>query len=230
MTEPYQLHPDVLVLRRADGSACLVHLDGKACILDAAAVEQLDRVLSPDARLEVADSDFVGDLVRERLIHPRGAPLKMGRRVWPALLRRGLHPARRSSAVPRQAAWLLVLARLGVARLGWAALVRVWNQEFPQPLTGVADPTSARMLGQAVRRAADAAVVGYQCKERALTALAVVRSRGVSADLVLGVRHLPLAAHVWVEAHGQVIADEPERCWQFEPVARFGSSGWRPSR
>jgi hypothetical protein len=225
--ERCRLHPDVLVLRRSDGSACLLHLDGRAYVVDAQSVTVLDRLVSPDAELGSADVEAVSDLLRERLINLPGMHTESRGGVWPPLFRWTLRATRRLRMEPgRHALVLLALARIGVAGLRWAGALRAWEDEFPQPAAGVADHPLAVTLGQSVRRAATAGIVGYACKEYALATLALVREHGISAELVLGVRHLPLGAHVWVETSGHVVGDDPERCWQFEPVARYSGSGY----
>ena len=52
----------------------------------------------------------------------------------------------------------------------------------------------------------------------ALTLFLINGSR--RADLVIGVRTNPFAAHAWVEADGAVVADQGEQCSSFTPIAR----------
>jgi hypothetical protein len=224
---PYTFSPDVLVVRRSDGSASLLHLDGNTCVLDAAAVSELDTLLGPAG---AADPAFVADLLRERLIRRPGARHAGRVRPWLALFGLGLLAARGVRGHPRaQAVVLLLLARAGIALFGWASTVRAWEDAFPQPqpqphpqpAPGPTARLSLDDVGQAIGRG----VGRSDCKARALAALALVRSNGGSARLVLGVRHFPVAAHAWVEANGTIVADDPERCGQFEAVASYSGSG-----
>jgi hypothetical protein len=43
---------------------------------------------------------------------------------------------------------------------------------------------------------------------------------GGEAQLVLGVRGMPFAAHCWVEHRGAPINDEPAYCSAFRPILR----------
>ncbi len=65
-------------------------------------------------------------------------------------------------------------------------------------------------------------LIGLECKERSLVCLALARESGIPAQLIVGVAHDPMQGHIWVEAGGRVISDDPEHHRSFEPVARYG--------
>ena len=70
----------------------------------------------------------------------------------------------------------------------------------------------------AVRDVAARSLLRLECKERALTCLALARDLGLAADLVIGLSYTPLRAHVWVACAGRVVGDEAEICGTYEAV------------
>jgi hypothetical protein len=62
-------------------------------------------------------------------------------------------------------------------------------------------------------RAVDRACVCYPkkalCLQRSAVTTCILRSHGIAAQMVVGVRPMPFAAHAWVEVHGAVINDWP---------------------
>ena len=54
------------------------------------------------------------------------------------------------------------------------------------------------------------------CLPRALAIFVLLRSRGVSATLHIGVKRYPFGAHAWVECLGGVL-DDRAGGWQHEP-------------
>lgn len=48
------------------------------------------------------------------------------------------------------------------------------------------------------------------CLQRSSVAVALLRSHGIPAEMVIGAQRLPLKAHAWVEVGGNVINDKPE--------------------
>lgn len=227
----FALHPDVLCLRRPDGSSRLIHLGGSSCVLDEFATRSFDALLGIEDFGEV-DEAFVSTLLAERLImsitkEGRSAPRRTVRaRLSGTALSRLLDYADSRMSPEVRSRALLLIAKLAVRWLGWARTMAAWEQHYPQPRD--ARPASATMrtaIDDAVRDAAAAAFLRYECKERSLAALALCRLAHFSAILVLGVQFLPLFAHAWVECEGQIIGDDAERCWRFEPVAYYSGSG-----
>jgi Transglutaminase-like superfamily/Coenzyme PQQ synthesis protein D (PqqD) len=69
------------------------------------------------------------------------------------------------------------------------------------------------IIGQ-VCRAVDRACVWYPrktlCLQRSAVTTCLLRSNGVSAQMMIGVRPMPFLAHAWVEADGFVLNDWPK--------------------
>jgi Transglutaminase-like superfamily len=61
-------------------------------------------------------------------------------------------------------------------------------------------------------RAVDLAAVFYfhkvLCLQRSAAAVCLLKKYGFAAQLVIGVQHLPFAAHAWVELDGAVVNDK----------------------
>ncbi len=60
------------------------------------------------------------------------------------------------------------------------------------------------------------------CLLRSLSLYRFLRSAGVRAEHVIGVRRFPFAAHAWVECDGSAVRDERAR--DFTPLARIGNA------
>lgn len=74
-----------------------------------------------------------------------------------------------------------------------------------------ADVTAAIEARKAVLRAAEAIPVKTNCLDRAIALWWLLNSRGLSAELQIGVRLDPgkgLRAHAWVEVEGDALLDE----------------------
>jgi hypothetical protein len=71
---------------------------------------------------------------------------------------------------------------------------------------------NSSIIGQ-VCGAVDRACVWYPkrtlCLQRSAVTTCLLRSKGVSAQMMIGVRPMPFLAHAWVEADGSVINDWP---------------------
>ena len=100
------------------------------------------------------------------------------------------HPRRRARA-------LVIIARGAIALFGWPATLRAWERHYPQPGPAV------RIHLDAVD-AIDATVreIAREPRERALACLALVRSSGMEADLIID------AGHVWVECGPRILGDQ----------------------
>lgn len=239
----YQLHPDVVWIGRPDGSARLMHMSANVCAIDAdsatlltsiievgpersasalAAQEEIDEA---EAREEV--QDFIADLRKQKLIQPlqeRQPPLDRVRDGAARALVPGVIRLVGLSRSLRGRVWgLLWAARWAVAQFGWARAVREWERIYPQPAAEGPDRDAhLEAIDHAVRQRASRSFIGVECKERSLACLALAREHGIAAEMIVGVTHNPLQGHVWVEAGGRVISDNPEHCRPFEPVARYG--------
>ncbi|ETW95078.1 MAG: hypothetical protein ETSY1_32115 [Candidatus Entotheonella factor] len=239
----YRLHPDVVWIARPDGSARLMHMSANVCAIDADAAALLKSVLDmgaehaatelaaneeideAEAREEV--QDFIAELRQQKLIQPlqQRQPLLeqirdgAARTLMPGAIRLvGLSRSMRGKV------WgLLWAARWAVAQFGWARAVREWERLYPQPAVETAQRDEhLAAIDHAVRQRASRSLIGVECKERSLACLALARESGIAAEMIVGVTHNPLQGHVWVEAGGRVISDNPEHCRPFEPVARYG--------
>jgi hypothetical protein len=61
------------------------------------------------------------------------------------------------------------------------------------------------------------------CLEQSLALYYHLRRRGISAELRLGVRHTPFAAHAWVEYRGEPLHEQRDFINQFVPLPRTAS-------
>jgi hypothetical protein len=84
-------------------------------------------------------------------------------------------------------------------------LVRGWPVLAPRR----PDPAAARRITQAVDRAAVRYFKRAWCLQRSATNVCLLRLRGIEAELVIGARKLPFAAHAWVEVEGEVVNNHP---------------------
>lgn len=71
------------------------------------------------------------------------------------------------------------------------------------------DQESARRICGAVDRAATYYYKRAWCLQRSATTVCLLRLRGIAAELVIGARKMPFAAHAWVELDGQVLNNSP---------------------
>ena len=238
----YQLHPDVVWIARPDGSACLMHMNANVCAIDAEAAALLTSIIEVGSEHSASDlaaryvidkaeargqvQDFITDLHKQRLIQPlqqrkfsrENARDLAARALVPVVIRllKILRPRNKVKG-------LLWTARWAVLQFGWATAVRAWEHVYPQPALG--STTAVGMLeaiDHEVRQATSRSLIGLDCKERSLVSLALVRESGIAAQLVVGFAHDPMQGHVWVEAAGQVVGDDPEHPLSFEPVVRYG--------
>ena len=47
------------------------------------------------------------------------------------------------------------------------------------------------------------------CLQRSAATACLLKSHGVSAQMIIGVQHIPIKAHAWVEVDGRVVNDKP---------------------
>jgi len=59
------------------------------------------------------------------------------------------------------------------------------------------------------------------CLQRSAVTTCLLRSCGVGAKLVIGVRPMPFCAHAWVEVDGSVVNDFPTVTRFYQPVSAF---------
>ncbi|HEU4561556.1 MAG TPA: lasso peptide biosynthesis B2 protein [Longimicrobium sp.] len=61
------------------------------------------------------------------------------------------------------------------------------------------------------------------CLEQSLALYVLLRRRGVSADLRLGVRPYPFMAHAWVELHGEPVNEDREAVENLRPLPEIAA-------
>jgi hypothetical protein len=229
-------------IERPDGSVHLMHMSANVCAIDAEAAALLRAIFAagpaqaatelaardniPVAEAEEDVADFITSLRRQRLIQPvpREAPAAPRDRIAPGLIRGALRVVDGVARKPRaRTRGLLWTARWAVFLFGWARAIRAWEALFPQPAAATtASPQRLAEIDKAVREIAAGSIVGLECKERSLVCLALARTHGIRAQLIVGIAHDPMQGHVWVEAAGRVLGDDPEHYRSFDPVARYG--------
>jgi hypothetical protein len=143
-----------------------------------------------------------------------------------ALVQQALRLAERGPSRRRMAGRLLHVARWSIVLFGWSETVRAWERRYRQPADEQScDSQELELIDRTVRLAAARSLGGHECKERALTCLALVRTSGMAAELVIGITEPPLRAHVWVEAGETVVSDDPDNCQGYARVARYAGTG-----
>lgn len=133
-------------------------------------------------------------------------------------------PERAASPLPRR--WpsvLLALLGLAVAEVVLLFGFPVFHRMVRRLPRGASRPPSPGELEWAVTVVETAARAHFRrawCLQRSCALLWVLRSRHLAADLVIGVRRLPFAAHAWVEAQGRVVGDDPRLCGRYQVIER----------
>jgi hypothetical protein len=235
------MHPDVVFVKHADGTSWLLQMSANTCRFDAESTELLESILAhgreasirtmveqfgvEESEIRADVADFISGLLKQQLIEPANGTSRNGHRAG-RIISMALSWMDRKGRDPRRRAWrLLFVARLAVARFGWARTIEAWEQRYPQPARGggATDAAVLDAIDTAVRETAARSLLSHECKERALACMALARDAGVEADLVIGLTYIPLAAHVWVECGQRIISDRPEHCRPYEKVARYGS-------
>jgi hypothetical protein len=131
-----------------------------------------------------------------------------------------LTPAERGLFV--SAVLLLPLFSLGLQVFGLARL-QAWLERKPLPARRPPSIRELSGIGAAVNRAARCVSGPVSCLTRSLFLCGLLRRRGVSGELRIGVRLVggQLDAHAWVEYAGVPINDAPDVSRRF---AAFGES------
>lgn len=85
--------------------------------------------------------------------------------------------------------------------------------------------TSPAIDAATVRRAVDVACALYlkpsTCFHRSAVLVSLLRTVGIDAQMVMGIRTEPYQGHAWVEIDGVVVNDEHAVTSQYIPVERF---------
>ncbi|MBV8359625.1 MAG: lasso peptide biosynthesis B2 protein [Deltaproteobacteria bacterium] len=235
----YLLSPDVVLMPLEDGTAQLVDLDGSFFGLSKTAVQMLKGTLEmgkgDTVQRIAADYNADHDRVDADLTALLGTLRAKGliRRSddhLPAVRLRTIialaisYPALRIVA-PVRNQWLKALALLAAARLcfalaGWARTVEAWQKCLKRSYRPVANLELERLIDTIDRATRHSAshLPSIACKERALCCWFMLRSAGVPARLVMGMRVLPLSGHCWCQVDERILTDSPEHCKAYTPV------------
>ncbi len=80
------------------------------------------------------------------------------------------------------------------------------------PVRHLGTKSESIVIGQ-ILGAVERASVWYPkkalCLQRSAVTTCLLRTRGIQASMVVGVRPMPLLAHAWVEVYGRVVNDSP---------------------
>jgi coenzyme PQQ synthesis protein D (PqqD)/transglutaminase superfamily protein len=216
----YLLSPDVVFMPLADGTAQLIDLDGSFYGLSETAALMLKNTLATDERgaLQQIAAHYNADLDRVhadlaellRTLRAKGLIRCTDDRVPAVGLRTAMAVAisypvfKIVTPIHNQRLRvfvLLALARLCFALFGWARTVAAWHKClrcFPVLAADSPRQQVIDTIDDAVGRSADK-LPSISCKERALCCWYMLRSAGVPAKLVMGVRFLPFRRIVGVK-------------------------------
>jgi Transglutaminase-like superfamily/Coenzyme PQQ synthesis protein D (PqqD) len=236
----YLLSPDVVLMPLADGTAQLVDLDGSFYGLSETAAQMLKATLDMgehDAFQRIA-AQYNADLDRVRtdlaelietlrakgLIRRSGDRLRTVAGLRTAMALAISYPVFKIVTPVRnqrlKAMMLLAVARLCFALFGWARTVNAWHKFLRRPHVSAADLEQQPLIAaidDAIRLSANN-LPSISCKERALCCWFMLRSAGVKAKLLMGVRFLPFSAHCWCEVDERILTDSAESCKAYTPI------------
>jgi hypothetical protein len=238
----YSLPRDVILLMVRDGSARLLDMAGGFHAVPAVGARMLEETLANGAAaaaMRIAEdygvahrqvqddlAVFLRDLEKQGLLcSQRNRRRTGGLGAARILLRPALAVAHRLLRSPeKRARAVLGLARLSFAVFGWTATVAVWQEahaHLPARQADGRDAETVQGLDRTVRAAVAGHPVAVACKERALCAWSLARTAGFNASLIVGIDLFPMAGHCWCEVAARPLGDDPNRCDQFTPVARW---------
>ncbi|MDQ6942135.1 MAG: lasso peptide biosynthesis B2 protein [Candidatus Eremiobacteraeota bacterium] len=163
-------------------------------------------------RFESDLAAFARRCVTERVLEPSGAAAAL-RSATPARV-----PSRGTRPTTLAALFCLIGTRRALGRDGFRKTYERYALLPASSRTrrlGAALPAFARAENFFVARRAP-----EDCLLRSLSLYRFLRSAGVPAEHLIGVRRFPFAAHAWVECDGSPVCDELAR--GFTPLARIG--------
>ncbi len=134
-----------------------------------------------------------------------------------------MKPSTMRRAYQREAFVAILLARL-VVRFVSPARIFAWANRPARRVNRFAGDET-KWISWAVQRVAARPRMNALCLPRALATHAMLRRRGITSRLCLGVarENQALVAHAWVEIGENRIALDPEIV-RFTPLARFGGT------
>jgi hypothetical protein len=109
------------------------------------------------------------------------------------------------------------MSRQGLAR----TLVLLQSEKGASPKAPEAVMRRVVRSYHALRRAFRQGRTSYDCLFRSLALAAVLRRKGINADLCIGIIDLPFTSHAWVEALGLVLNETASKRDEYTAVGRF---------
>jgi hypothetical protein len=123
-------------------------------------------------------------------------------------------------------AWvLLLIVQIGLRTLSFSRLRRFLGLEHAKPLESETDDSAtADRIRRLVSMAARNHVVSMTCLPRALALEWLLRRRGISAELRIGVQRGDdgVVAHAWVECQGRAVGEPGDVEERYSPLLRVG--------
>jgi hypothetical protein len=123
--------------------------------------------------------------------------------------------------------WRLALAWYHLARVSAArrskGLPGIISILHSLPAGAATRPDSA-IVTKSVRATASAAALSFghpMCLDRSAALVCLLRSSGVTAELVIAAQRMPFAAHAWVEVQGQAVNEIHENTRDLSVLERF---------
>lgn len=233
---------DVIHVSCPDGTARLLNLNGEFYAISEIADIMLRQSLShgplaaaqeiskrygtalPEVQTDL--DHFLNEVIRVGLIRRRSVSRKCSASKALALLI--LAPAfyvAHHAPLPLNArAWiLLAITHYSLRLFGWTR-----TREFCKRFHETPDPRLSQGLWErtvtvtqaTVRAVAAKHLLRVDCKERSLCCWTLLRTAGLPASLVIGVRLFPLLGHCWCESNS-TLSDDREECEQFTPVVQY---------
>jgi hypothetical protein len=119
---------------------------------------------------------------------------------------------------------LLAFARLSFALAGWARTIEAFQKYAVSPFSNFDGPGDRQKVVDSIEnaiRCSANALRAISCKERALGCWFMLRTAGVPARLVMGVRLSPFSAHCWCEVDERILLDTPDNCRGYTPIVCY---------
>ena len=116
---------------------------------------------------------------------------------------------------------LLSLMDLALRFVGFARSVALARRFAGRGVCICEDRVEALRVANRLARAAVLYPGRALCLEQSLTQYILLRRRGISAELKIGVQPYPFNAHAWVELNGQPVNETWETIRQFVPMQDF---------
>lgn len=105
-------------------------------------------------------------------------------------------------------AFLTLIAADLILKLGGFHVLHAAVRRFPQRSKRAPDPATVSRVCSIVDRAAACYFKHAWCLQRSAVAVCLLRLWGARAELVIGCRRIPFAAHAWAEVGDKVVNDD----------------------